>query len=109
MRKAPSPALRQCDAVQRHLAADPWSLIYLLPALQNFMAGPKFQGVKMLPPGAHMVSYNAAGRGQQRQQELGPTTSFFLHLASGQVEVRRWDAQQELLVELEEDEVGPAW
>eukprot|EP00891_Asterochloris_glomerata_P008767 jgi/Astpho2/8767/e_gw1.00128.29.1_t len=71
---------------------------------QNFMAGPKFQGVKMLPPGAHMVSYNAAGQGQLRQQDFGPTTAFFLHLASGQVEVRRWDAQHELLVELEEDE-----
>ena len=72
------------------------------------MAGPNFLGVKMLPPGPHMVSYNATGQGQQRRQEFGPTTSFFLHLASGQVEVRRWDAQQELLVELDEDEVGPA-
>lgn len=92
--------------MQRHLATDPSAPS--IPSLQNFMAGPKFQGVKMLPPGAHMVSYNAAGQGQLRQQDFGPTTAFFLHLASGQVEVRRWDAQHELLVELEEDEVGPA-
>ncbi len=90
------------------LLQTPPPLVYLPCTLQNFMAGPKFQGVKMLPPGAHMVSYNAAGQGQLRQQDFGPTTGFFLHLASGQVEVRRWDAQHELLVELEEDEVGPA-
>ena len=69
---------------------------------QSFVVGPKFCGVKMLPPGPHLVSYNAASRGGA---ELAPTTSFFVHAPARSVLVRRWDAGAELLAELEEDEV----
>lgn len=49
-------------------------------ALQTFLVGPKFKGVKMVPPGTHLVSYNASsGHG-----DFGPTTSFFLTLKAGQ-------------------------
>ena len=69
--------------------------------------GPKFCGVKMLPPGPHLVSYNAASGGGA---ELAPTTSFFVHAPARSVIVRRWDAGAELLAELEEDEVpSPCW
>ena len=64
--------------------------------------GPKFCGVKMLPPGPHLVSYNAASSGGA---ELAPTTSFFVHAPARSVLVRRWDAGAELLAELEEEEV----
>ena len=69
---------------------------------QSFVVGPKFCGVKMLPPGPHLVSYNAASSGGA---ELAPTTSFFVHAPARSVAVRRWDAGAELLAELEEEEV----
>ena len=63
--------------------------------------GPKFCGVKMLPPGSHMVSYNAASTGGA---ELAPTTSFFVHLSPRAVLVRRWDARAELLAAVDDEE-----
>lgn len=70
---------------------------------QSFVVGPKFKGVKMLPPGTHMVSYNAASR----TGDFAPTSSFFVHLAPSQVYVRRWSTEQELLFELPADEAEP--
>jgi hypothetical protein len=35
----------------------------------------------MVPPGTHLISYNSASG----QGDFGPTTSFFLPLAGGQV------------------------
>ena len=55
----------------------------------------------MLPPGPHMVSYNTASR----TGEFAPTVSFFTYLEQSQVLVRRWDAEQELLTDLQPDEV----
>ena len=69
--------------------------------LQSFVVGPKFKGVKMLPPGPHMVSYNAASR----TGDFAPTTSFFVHLAPSQVYIRKWDAEQELLLNIPPDQV----
>ena len=69
---------------------------------QSFVVGPKFCGVKMLPPGPHLVSYNSASSGGA---ELAPTTSFFVHVPARSVTVRRWDAGAELLAELDEEEV----
>lgn len=73
--------------------------------VQSFIAGPKFMGVKMLPPGAHLVSYNAA---EKKGSDFAPTISFFLHIAPKQVqqatclwhhrtsEIARSDAQHAL-------------
>ena len=55
----------------------------------------------MLPPGTHMVSYNAASR----TGDFAPTSSFFVHLAPSQVYVRKWSIEQELLFEVPADEV----
>lgn len=55
----------------------------------------------MLPPGTHMVSYNAASR----TGDFAPTSSFFVHLAPSQVYVRRWSSEQELLFDLPAGEV----
>lgn len=49
--------------------------------LQTFLVGPKFKGVKMVPPGTHLVAYNSASG----QGDFGPTTCFFATLKSGQV------------------------
>ena len=69
--------------------------------MQSFVVGPKFKGVKMLPPGTHLVSYNAASR----TGDFAPTTSFFVHLAPSQVFIRRWNVEQELLLDVPPDEV----
>ena len=72
--------------------------------LQSYVAGAKFKGVKMLPPGMHMVSYNATSR----TGDFSPTTSFFVHLAVGEVYIRRWNVEEELLLDMPADEVH-AW
>ena len=70
---------------------------------QSFTVGPKFRGVKMLPPGLHHVAYSApAAQGPA----FAPTASFFFLAASRGVAVRRWDPATELLLELQDpDEV----
>lgn len=74
----------------------------LSPLPQSFLVGPRFKGVKMLPPGPHLVSYNASSG----QGDFGPTTSFWVVLKAGQVAVQRWDAAAEVLAPLaDEDEV----
>jgi len=53
--------------------------------LQAWRAGPLFQGIKMIPPGIHLVSW-AAGH---------ETVGCLLAFRPGQVEVWRWDAREE--------------
>ena len=48
---------------------------------QAFAAGPKFRGVKMLPPGPHFFSCRPVGG----SGDVAPTTGFFVHLAAKQV------------------------
>ena len=70
--------------------------------MQSFTVGPQFKGVKMLPPGPHLISYNASGS----SSDFAPTISFYAHLAPRQVLVRRWDAAEEMLLPLQDpDEV----
>ncbi|KAL6778637.1 hypothetical protein ACKKBF_B15545 [Auxenochlorella protothecoides x Auxenochlorella symbiontica] len=66
---------------------------------QVFLSGPEFKGVKMLPPGPHLVSYCAKGS----QGDFGPVTCFFIHPSAGQVVIKRWDPQQEYLVAVDEE------
>ncbi len=78
-----------------------------------FTSGPKFQGVKMLPPGAHLVTTRVLAldtASPSRSPSVSPATGFFVHLEAqqqqqGQVVVRRWDAATETLLPLaDEDE-----
>lgn len=67
---------------------------------QSFVVGPRFVGVKMVPPGPHAVSYSASsGRG-----DFSPITTFFVHVRGGQVVVHRWNAADEVLVLLADEE-----
>lgn len=68
--------------------------------LQMFLTGPRFKGVKMLPPGPHFFFTKAASG----QGDYAPTCGFFLHVAPRSVHVRRWDPQLELLVALADEE-----
>eukprot|EP00878_Enallax_costatus_P021228 GHUV01022468.1.p1 GENE.GHUV01022468.1~~GHUV01022468.1.p1 ORF type:complete len:165 (+),score=24.58 GHUV01022468.1:623-1117(+) len=68
---------------------------------QVFLTGPRFKGIKMIPPGTHFVSYQALGK----DGSLGPPVSTLVSLTSKQVLVRRWDPATEGLVPLgDEDE-----
>ena len=49
--------------------------------LQMHLVGPKFKGMKMLPPGVHLVAYNSISA----QGDFLPATSFFVHLQQRQV------------------------
>eukprot|EP01114_Cavostelium_apophysatum_P014427 TRINITY_DN3745_c0_g1_i6.p1 TRINITY_DN3745_c0_g1~~TRINITY_DN3745_c0_g1_i6.p1 ORF type:complete len:380 (+),score=57.02 TRINITY_DN3745_c0_g1_i6:82-1140(+) len=60
--------------------------------LYVFHCGPKFKGIKLIPPGLHFVYFS--GQGNQGGQGA-PRTGFFLYLKSGQTEVRRWNPQTE--------------
>lgn len=72
---------------------------------QAFLTGPKFKGLKMLPPGLHFLSYQARSM-RDGGLTLSPPVSTFLMLKPQQVVVRRWDPVSEGLVELEEEEVS---
>ncbi|GFR44547.1 hypothetical protein Agub_g5818, partial [Astrephomene gubernaculifera] len=89
-----------------------------------FHCGPRFRGIKMLPPGPHFVCYSVPGS-QRHGGGMGPLTGFFVNITAataagatgaagsgsrsttaggGTVIVRRYDATQELLVGLPEEE-----
>eukprot|EP00850_Spirogloea_muscicola_P010593 SM000063S19983 [mRNA] locus=s63:62598:66984:- [translate_table: standard] len=64
---------------------------------QAFVVGPRFRGMKMIPPGPHFVYHRAASR---HGADVAPVIGFFVHLARAQVLVRRWNPQEERLVAL---------
>ncbi|XP_074744534.1 protein AAR2 homolog isoform X2 [Strix uralensis] len=59
--------------------------------------GPRFRGVKMIPPGVHFL-HCSAGRAAGGR-ETGPRTGFFLSLQRREVRVLRWDAASEAVGE----------
>ncbi|CAL8470508.1 g10050 [Coccomyxa elongata] len=73
---------------------------------QTFIVGPKFKGVKMLPPGPHFMSCNATRHGGNGGggPDFAPTMGFFTHVAPRSVVVRRWDPHEELLLPIQDDE-----
>ena len=84
-------------------------ICHVSAAAQSFTVGPKFRGVKMLPPGLHHVAYSAPAT---QGPAFAPTASFCFLAAGRGVAVRRWDPATELLLELPDpDEVRPepAW
>lgn len=58
----------------------------------TWTVGPKFRGVKMIPPGVHFLHCSAARAGGR---ETGPRTGFFLSLQRRDLRVLRWDASSE--------------
>lgn len=59
---------------------------------QTFLVGPKFKGVKMIPPGVHAVTYASSSI-----DSYGPTTAFFTSLRGSEVAVWRWAPTEEVL------------
>lgn len=67
---------------------------------QGFTVGPKFKGVKMLPPGAHFITY----RSISAQGGASPASGFFLFAKPRQIIVKVWDASIEAVVDMQEDD-----
>ncbi|XP_006652089.2 protein AAR2 homolog isoform X1 [Oryza brachyantha] len=68
---------------------------------QVFSVGPKFKGIKMVPPGPHFVYYCSPNR---HGNEFAPTVGFFLTTHPSEVIVRKWHTQEERLIKLSEEE-----
>uniref|UniRef100_A0A0E0P4W6 Protein AAR2 homolog n=1 Tax=Oryza rufipogon TaxID=4529 RepID=A0A0E0P4W6_ORYRU len=91
---------------------------------QVFSVGPKFKGIKMVPPGPHFLYYcspNSYGQNNLHEKphidyssticdpfrhanEFAPTVGFFLTTHPSEVIVRKWHAQEERLIKLPEEE-----
>ncbi|XP_043840370.1 protein AAR2 homolog [Dromiciops gliroides] len=63
----------------------------------SWQVGPRFRGVKMIPPGVHLVHYSAAARSPAGSRETGPRTGFFVTLRPRGLRLLRWDAAREEL------------
>ncbi|XP_073310292.1 uncharacterized protein [Primulina huaijiensis] len=68
---------------------------------QMFSSGPKFKGIKMIPPGVHFVYYSSSNR---EGSEFSPIVGFFIDASPSQVIVRKWEKKEELFVKLLEEE-----
>ena len=62
----------------------------------SWTTGPKFKGVKMIPPGIHFVFYSAVSKFDGAP---APRTSFFHTFKSQEIVVKRWHAKDEELVD----------
>eukprot|EP00039_Didymoeca_costata_P017072 m.313569 g.313569 ORF g.313569 m.313569 type:complete len:341 (+) comp16491_c4_seq1:88-1110(+) len=58
----------------------------------SWNVGPKFRGVKMVPPGLHFIYYSSVGR---TTNETGPRTGFFVFTEKQEVVVKRWNPSTE--------------
>lgn len=56
--------------------------------------GPKFRGVKMIPPGLHFLHYSSVNS-PSCGTEIGPKTGLFLALKPKEVLLAKWDAKEE--------------
>ena len=66
----------------------------------SWNVGPRFKGVKMIPPGLHFIYYSAVNTGGQ----TAPRTGMFLHSKRQDILVMRWDAATEDVVEIATNE-----
>eukprot|EP00033_Pygsuia_biforma_P004863 GCRY01005332.1.p1 GENE.GCRY01005332.1~~GCRY01005332.1.p1 ORF type:complete len:282 (+),score=24.94 GCRY01005332.1:74-847(+) len=53
--------------------------------------GPRFKGVKMIPPGIHFIHYRVL----DQVGNMSPKSGFFQDFSQGQVVVRKWDSSVE--------------
>lgn len=59
----------------------------------SWEVGPKFRGVKMIPPGIHFLHYSSVDKANPK--EVGPRTGFFLSLRQRGLIILHWNAVQE--------------
>ena len=71
--------------------------------LQTFQVGQKFQGLKMIPPGVHFLSFCQLGQPGQ----LAPHHGMVLTFSESRVITMHWSKELEALVYLDsQDEVA---
>ncbi|KZV48923.1 hypothetical protein F511_09711 [Dorcoceras hygrometricum] len=68
---------------------------------QMFSSGPKFKGIKMIPPGIHFIYYSSSNR---EGSEFSPIAGFFIDARPSQVIARKWEKKEEIFVKLLEEE-----
>lgn len=59
----------------------------------SWEVGPKFRGVKMIPPGIHFLHYSSVDKANPR--DVGPRMGFFLCLQQRELTVLRWNSVRE--------------
>ncbi|KAJ8257866.1 hypothetical protein GJAV_G00190590 [Gymnothorax javanicus] len=60
---------------------------------KSWVVGPRFRGVKMIPPGLHFLHYNAVDK--RRGVEMSPKIGLFLHLHPREVRLAKWNQEEE--------------
>lgn len=70
----------------------------------SWNVGPRFKGVKMIPPGLHFIYYSAVNRTGQ----TSPRTGLFLYTSRRDIMVLKWSTATEDLMEkaTNEEEIG---
>ncbi|KAK7884191.1 hypothetical protein WMY93_027314 [Mugilogobius chulae] len=61
---------------------------------KTWQVGPKFRGVKMIPPGLHFLHYSSVNS-PSCGTEIGPKTGLFLKLKPREILLANWDAKEE--------------
>jgi len=59
----------------------------------SWRTGPRFKGIKMIPPGIHFIHYRVA----DKQGNLGIRSGFFYHFKAKEIVVRKWNMQNEAI------------
>eukprot|EP00466_Bigelowiella_natans_P002597 jgi/Bigna1/91941/estExt_fgenesh1_pg.C_1330001 len=67
----------------------------------GYTVGPKFMGIKMIPPGVHIAHYCPS---DNRNQASAPRTSLFFTVKPRQILIYRWNNELECLVDLPDQE-----
>ncbi|CAI9737919.1 Hypothetical predicted protein [Octopus vulgaris] len=62
--------------------------------------GPKFKGVKMIPPGVHFIYYSA----KNKEGQVAPRTGFFHEFKQREIILRKWDPLNE---DIKAEEANP--
>ena len=61
---------------------------------KSWQVGPRFRGVKMIPPGLHFLHYSSVNS-PSCGGEIGPRTGLFLFLKPREILVAKWDPKEE--------------
>ncbi|XP_075702779.1 protein AAR2 homolog [Rhinoderma darwinii] len=68
----------------------------------SWQVGPRFKGVKMVPPGVHFIHYSAKRIGEPG--ETGPRSGIFFYLEQKDIRLLHWDSQEEEMVATSQEE-----
>lgn len=68
----------------------------------SWQVGPRFKGVKMVPPGVHFIHYSAKRLGASA--ETGPRSGIFFYLEQKEIRLLNWDPREEEMVAASQEE-----